>query len=334
MNQAKERYVVGAYAAAPPHLASDPAAEDEWYAALGASPLVGGLELPFIGTLHPSGVGRLAELVEPGWRSVVTTIPGVGKRLAVDATYGLASRDPRGREAAVADVRVVFDEVRQLRSAVGPEAIQCVAIASAPGVARDGFASPGSGVGELTESLAEVASWEWDGVALSLEHCDAPRGHGVPQKGYLSLDDELRAVAAAGRTATTIGHTVNWARSVIEVRDPMEAVTHLEAILERGTLAGLMFSGVSPVQTGFGGPWVDAHLPVASPAPGSEPTSLLTPGEIAKALVAATNSAGHLGVKVGPGRDAPNLLDRLGPTFATLSALNEADTAGDPADIG
>ena len=131
-----------------------------------------------------------------------------------------------------------------------------------------------------------------------IEHCDAPRPSWTPEKGFLELDDEIAAVAAATAAAgTRLGITINWARSAIEGRSPDTAVRHIESARTAGVLSGVMFSGCSPVATDFGYPWIDAHLP-AREVEGAPNSSLLTADRIRESVVAA-GPVDYLGLKIG-----------------------------------
>ena len=57
------------------------------------------------------------------------------------------------------------------------------------------------------------------GAAIIVEHCDAATAY-PPSKGFLSFEEELQSVKDANQNlgADVIGVSVNWARSVLEVR--------------------------------------------------------------------------------------------------------------------
>jgi len=308
--------IVGAYAAAPALLHSDERAEDIWFSSLRDSPLVGGLELPFINGLHPSGIQRALSLMKPSWRSVVTLMPCVWNRLASDAAYGIASSDNSSREKAIKDVSDARTEILKVRDVNGPGAVVAVQVQSGPGGQQDNRS-----LRAFTDSLYEIISWDWDGVVVSVEHCDSHRGVGVPQKGFLSLDEEVAVLAELyGSTPTVTGHTLNWARSVIESRDAGTPTRQAESLQKAASLSGVIYSGVSPVPSPYGGAWTDAHLPVANSGEGSEPTSLLTVEQMG-AVERAAGSPLYKGVKIAAPRHATSLLERLEPSYATLRAL-------------
>ncbi|TIH40069.1 DUF4862 family protein [Subtercola vilae] len=353
-------FIVGAYAAAPGELDLDPRAEDEWYRHLRDIPGVGGLELAWAGTLHPRGVERLAEVLDPAWGSVVTCIPGTGRTLATDPVFGLASDNTDGRHRAVDDLARVHAEVRRLQHERGDAAVLAVEIHSAPH-SFEVRSSPES----FAASLSEVAAWPWGSARLMVEHCDAVvpavsgRARLRAQKGFLSLADEIAAVAAANAaisamqastqtaapaSATSalrpaIGHALNWARSAIETRSVDGPAAHLAAMVSAGTPTAVMFSGVSPVETEYGEAFLDAHLPVAAPAngwagaaghgpvgaaendrrSGLEPTSLLT-GDIVQSTLALAGPTGFAYVGVKVGASRTRLT-HLDRLAPTLATL-------------
>ncbi|RFA16339.1 hypothetical protein B7R21_02905 [Subtercola boreus] len=317
--------IVGAYAAAPPDLASRPDLEQEWYRRLRQTPGTTGLELPFASTLHAGGMARLAHLLDPAWRNVVTCIPGTGRILPTDPLYGLASNDPAGRRRALTDMRTVHTEVTALTDLLGEGSVQAIQLQSAPN-----RTVAASSVGAFTASLAELQALDWRGAALMVEHCDAflPEAAWAAQKGFLTLKEEIAAVQDAEASGTRLGHTLNWARSVIETHDPLEASRHAVLLREAGARTALMFSGVSPEATGYGVAWLDAHLPCAPELScpgipentGAEPTSLLTT-EAMGALLATAGPLMYAGVKVGAAPEMTSIGQRVQPTLATLGAL-------------
>lgn len=315
-SRASRNYVYAAYNAAPADLAATPEAEAAWYGRLRSEPLISGLELAFAGTLHPHGTARLAELLAPQWSSVISTVPVTMVRLAADETYGLASVSKHGRAAAITDVLQLCAGVAQLRDRLGETVVRAIALLSAP------RANPGqSSWAFLADSLAEIASWDWGDAALCLEHADAMRPHHAPEKGFLNLQDEIRAVQAAReRTARPIEQTINWGRSAIETRSATGPDTHCSELVASGTLGGLMISGAAPLATDASRAWEDAHLPMTE----IEPASILGRAQLHNTLsVVGDGPIRYLGVKVGSPAGADRLEVRLAPGLAALDALHE-----------
>lgn len=263
--------ILGAYPmlfGAPPH---DEAAV---YDALSGRPDVAGLELPWLGgssnstgSIHPHGAEWLVATLPDHWNVVMTAIPSTMAALAASPEQGLASGDPGGRAAAVAETARLADAIRALNDLAGRRMVTAVEVHSAPTAG-----SPDS----LRKSFDELLALDVDGARLLLEHCDALVPGQAPAKGFLSLSDELAVL-----TDLPVGLLLNWGRSALELRDPDRVVEHVR--LAGAKLEGLMFSGVTPVDGVYGKPWGDSHAPFAP----FEPDSLLTAARAAAALDAA-----------------------------------------------
>lgn len=299
-------YLYAAYNAAPRDLAASPEDEREWYRLLSGEPLIRGLELSFNAGVHAGGPEALAALLDPRWENVVTTIPGTIAAVARDSEYGLASTTERGRTAAL-------DHVRQLRSDV-----EALVAAGRPVIAVELHSAPtGGSVERLTESLAEIASWDWGETEVLLEHADALVPEHPPVKGWMPLAGEIAAVSAASAaTGRRVGHVVNWGRSAIESASASGPLEHIRTL--GASLRGLMLSGASPLATARSAPWEDSHLALDT----FEPESLLTIDALRETLT-AVGQLDYLGVKVGRAADATTLAGRLAPGLGTLHAVDE-----------
>lgn len=253
---------------------------------LAESPLVASLEVPFV-----DGEVALPATGVPGpWRHVVTLMPATMAGVAADTRWGPASNDADGRAAALALYRSVRATLSRRHD------ITAVELQTAP--ARTGSAVV------FADVLAEVASWDWNGVEIVVEHCDAWTTAHPVEKGFLSQADELDAIAAvAARTSVTAG--VNWARSVIETRDVATGADHVRAAAARGLLGALMFSSVSEEATELGAAWRDVHLAPAG-TEGAPAGSLLTPELVAETRQAAGAYEGILGLKINLGPTVPS----------------------------
>jgi len=259
---------VGAYASAPSLTGWDAAAERTYLDAVLALPGVRGLELPWPGRLHAHDPGWLLAWLPPQIELVVSDIGHTVTSLAGDAGFGLASRDAAGRARAIADTARLRDDVATLAARARVVAVE---LHSAP------LASAGD-AGALHASLAEVATWDWSGADLVIEHCDTLVEGQHPEKGYLALDDEIAAVAG-----TPVGLSMNWGRSAIELRDGDAVAAQIARAYASGLLRGLVLSGASAVENTYGPAWEDNHPPFA-PVEGS---SLLTVARGRDALLAA-----------------------------------------------
>jgi len=259
---------VGAYASAPSLTGWDAAAERTYLDAVLALPGVRGLELPWPGRLHAHDPAWLRAWLPSSAELVVSDIGHTVGSLATDPGFGLASKDAAGRARAVADVARLRDDVARLAERARVVAVE---LHSAP------LASAGDAAA-LHESLVEIATWDWSGADLVIEHCDTLVAGRRPEKGYLALDDEIAALAG-----TPVGLSMNWGRSAIELRDGDAVAAQIARAQASGLLRGLVFSGAADAENAYGPAWEDNHPPFA-PVEGS---SLLTVARGRDALRAA-----------------------------------------------
>ena len=171
--------------------AGNPADEASFYNALADLPGVVGFEVPFADTLHKVDEDWL--LAQPELRLldiVVTTAPGTSARVRASARYGLASTDADGLEAALLHTEATRAAVHRLNDALGRQAVLAVELHSAP-PHIDGVSSSD----QLHHSLEQIATWDWGGARLVIEHCDSALPGQKPAKGYLSLEDEIELSA-------------------------------------------------------------------------------------------------------------------------------------------
>jgi hypothetical protein len=306
--------VYSAYNAAPPRLTEDADAEALWYAALRSELRIGGLELGAVGgRLHPYGLDRLAGLLDPRWCNTVSAMPMTLAGTATDALYGLASTDPGGRQRALADIASAHKEALLLQDRLGSRAVRAFALQSAPRADRS---SPSA----FTDSLRQIAGWEWGSIELLVEHSDALLAGQEPQKGYLGIGEELAAVEAVTQPGgPRIRHLVNWGRSAIEGRSAATPAEHVAALGER--LGAFAFSGVAPEATSRSSAWQDVHLGLAE----DEPASLLTTAGVRSVQATLPDDLSYLGVKVGAAVGSRGL-ERLHLGLSMLSIL--ADPSG------
>lgn len=320
--------ILGAYAASPATLAWDHQAEAEYLDRVAELPGVVGLEVMLTGRSDEDR-RQLDVAARPEWDLVLTPLLATVLRNAQDPDFGLASPTDEGRHLAIELAAGVRDQVRRLNDAAGRPSVIAVELHSAPGRRASRSA--------LASSLEVIGGWEWDGVALTVEHCDAYQPHTNPQKGYLSLADELDVVT---RNPAFGGMTINWGRSAIEGRSTTTPIEHIRAAVAADALTGVIFSGAGAVPSAFGGPWEDAHLPPVggfTPASGgfasasgdedaTEPTSLLGPSQIADTLAAAAGHQRFTGIKIGVRpRDMP-LERRLAYLRTAVRLVSQADT--------
>jgi hypothetical protein len=245
-----------------------------------------GLEVPW-GSDYVADPPRLEAELGLGLAGthVLTLVPATMQR---GAGFGIASLDPRCRAAALALARDARDAISRIVERAGPGSVAAVHLPSAP---RADPARLPAHRHALVESLSEIASWDWYGARVMLEHCDSISGV-RPQKGFLPLQLELAALTTA-TGPTPLGIAINWGRSAIETQGPDGPLLHLAAAVAAGLPVGLGISGAGPSATPLGGAWSDSHLPVLTPvsAAAGFGASLLTPARLAAFCAAAPPSA-------------------------------------------
>ncbi|MBI5594840.1 MAG: DUF4862 family protein [Elusimicrobia bacterium] len=286
------RLHLAAYAATAPG-PFDPAGEGALYEALAGLPLAG-LEQPFFGSLHRHDEGWLLGRLKPGWTFVLTTLPGTMERLKANRRFGLASRDEGGRHAALGFMEEARQAVGRLNARMGRPSVLAVELHSAP--------RPDPCPERFAESLRTLASWDWSGATLMVEHCDAARPDGAHDKGFLSLKAELAVVQSVPGAAVSL----NWGRSALEGRSERTPLEHIAAARSAGLLGALFFSGVTPAHPDYGA-WRDSHAPFSTACP----ESLLTPADASKA-VSEARGVPLVGLKIQPLPASLGLEDRLG----------------------
>lgn len=272
---------VSAYPVSPAHAHWDPQLEAELLPAICALPGVAGLEVPWMGGIHPHDDAWFLAHV-PAVPLAVTAIPHVMGQVARDADYGIASADENGRAAAIADLRRIAADVAR----IGHESaatVDVVMLHTAPQVSGSREA--------LERSLNEIAALDWSGAQLVIEHCDAHVPGQSFAKGFRTLDGEIAAIRASG---APVGLWLNWGRSVIELRDADAVTAQIADAAASGLLHGLAFSGAAPARSPYGPAWADAHLPIVSTHP--ESLSLLDDAHVQAALAAA-GAVPWLGIK-------------------------------------
>ncbi|WP_105101577.1 DUF4862 family protein [Microbulbifer pacificus] len=316
-------FYVGAYATAPVTSTWDAEVQTAYFNGLKGIPGIRGLEHPFTGTLHGQDDDWFLANIDPGWDYVFTGIPGVMGRLGQDASFGIASSAEAGRQAALAFYESARQAVLKLNRHLGRQAVKAMMIHTAPRLAEsvhpDGAA--------LLASLQELVSWDWDGAALVIEHCDTLIEGQAPSKGFLTIGAEIEAIAEVNRrTGGDMGLCINWGRSALETRSVEGPVQHIEAARAAGLLRGLMFSGVSGAEGPYGA-WADTHMPPAG-APGEgffEPVSMLDETEFRRCVQAANPQAlDYLGIKIGVRPESLNGEERLAFIESALQMLQRA----------
>lgn len=317
-------WIIGAYAASPSTVAWDPSAETHYLSQVSALPGFRGLELPFTGSLHAHDEPWLLRFLQPDWDIVVSLLPGTMASQRHHRTLGLAATDESGRRQALALAARAREAVVRLNGRAGRSTVLAVEVHSAP---RAGAGN--SSIDAFVASLVELASWDWDGAHLMVEHCDAfVPGH-PPVKGFLTLVEEIRAVKTANTVGgASIGMVINWGRSVLEARNPDAALRHVRDVRNVGLLSGVVLSGCSATTSRVGPAWADVHLPPAaedSHDPVLDPSSLMTHQHITNVLDEAgtITDSDFRGLKVAAPRTA-NLALRIATVSRSLTVVRSA----------
>ncbi len=307
---------VAAYATSP-GTAWDSAVDSDYFGALLRDPRVAGLEHPYLDEPARYPASWVREMLGESRCLLVTLLPATMQRAVAEPGFGLASYSEGLRSQAVRLAARAHSFVRSFDAFSGT-VVKAVHLHSAP--RNDAVATCGSAAA-FHRSLREILDMGWGRVALNVEHCDAYVPGQLPEKGYLSLDEEIGVL----RELQHVGLVVNWGRSAIEARSAAGALGHLARTRSAGLLRGLFFSGCTDHPNSPYGAWRDTHMP-PRPYPGSRhlaEESLLGDAEIGDALAEAQacDAPVYLGAKVlDPAR--PGSLERsLGLNLETVSAV-------------
>jgi len=271
------KLIVAGYTAAP----ADARASVSYYDRLLALPAAGGLEFAWAGAATVDKLAPIIERMPRHWVITLNDIPAVWRACADNPLFGLASPDAAGRAAAVDMQREIAAAVRTMNDRAGRRVVEAVELHAAPGFDKR-MRQPEAPA--LAAALHEVASLDWDGCAVVLEHCDAFSSAHVPAKGFLPLAEEIDVLRAIPGLPVTLG--LNWGRSMIELRDPDRVLEHVRAGVASGLLSAITFSGTAGVDNRFGAAYLDSHLPFADTidAAYAEPSSGMTQPRVAAAL--------------------------------------------------
>jgi hypothetical protein len=296
-------FMVGSYATAPTASPWDKVREEKFYHGLRANSSVRGLEVQLYanGKMHPEDEEWFLQQLKPEWDCVLTIVGGTMVTLGTSPNFGLASDDDDGRKAAIEYAQAALKAVERLNKARHGRVV-AVELQSAPNRANATSSSAA-----LARSLTELRSWEWGGAELVIEHCDAFVTTHAPNKGFLTLEEEIDAIKIAQSSGhgAALGCCINWARSVLETRSTATAILHIEQAKAAGLLKGVMFSGCTGTEGPYG-PWIDNHMPHQEEdsteyfAEGS----LLSAVQIQKCLAAAGSDLLYCGCKITAQHDS------------------------------
>jgi len=324
MKKCDMKYIVGAYATAPSLGSEDKILERSFYEQLIESiPEIRGLEIPFFGKeIHQFGSDFLLDIIDKNWENVLSCIPGSMSKLANNPKFGLASDDENGRAEAIAMHKKANQALHKMNEYYERQSVIAVQIATAPSTPVEYVSSSAD---SLLKSMEEILSWDWEGAKIVIEHCDAAVGNTPFEKGFLTIEDEVKTLIEL-KDLHDVGMTINWARSAIEGRNTSKPIEHIKMALKNNILSGLMFSGVSDNDIQYGS-WKDTHMPFSKNENVQffEENSLLTQEEISNTLnIVDLDSVDYLGVKLlSMPIDSSTIDRRVGLNSDAVSILNK-----------
>lgn len=271
------KMIIAGYTAAP----ADRAAAEIYYDQLLKVRGADGLEFAWSGPQMPDQWASVVKKMPDSWKLTLNDIPAVYRASVNLPTFGLASPDEGGREAAIAMLADIREGIRQLNDIAGRPVVLAAEIHTAPGFDHR-VLSPDPAA--LRRSLDWVLEQNWDGAEIMVEHCDAFIEGQKPAKGFLHLGEELRVLSSL--PGTPVGISLNFGRSVIEFRDPDRVAEHFAEAEKSGLLRAATFSGTAGKDNVYGVAWADSHLPFAETLDPryAEPASLMTPARAASLL--------------------------------------------------
>lgn len=314
------KYILAAYATAPVTETWQPELQARYLAEIRKLHNIRGIEHPFTGTLHPHDDNWFLANVDPNWDFVFTGVPGIMARLQDNPAFGIASDDEAGRQAGLDFYRQMRLAVKKLNTHLKRKAVDFIQLHTSPNRTRTA-----SSADALKASLREIQSWDWDGAELVIEHCDAFHKGLEPEKGFLTLAEEISAIADVNaELGTDLGISINWGRSALETRSVEGPLEHLRQARAAGLLRGFMFSGISDKETPYG-VWRDSHMPPAEIFKGGnfERASLLTRAQMELSLELANwQQLDFLGVKIGLRPTDASVETRVAYNRDTLAAID------------
>lgn len=308
---------ISAYATSPSFNAWQPLLESQYFQALSENPDIIGIEHPCFFGSEKYPLSWLLENISDHWSIIITALPLFMNEMKKTPCLGLASEKEEARKQAVSLMKNISQYAETLNNTFGKSVVKAVHFHSLP---RNDHEATRGNEEALKRSLDEIKGFNWQGVALNLEHCDAYIPGQLPDKGFLLLDEEINAL----RTVGDYGLVLNWARSAIEGRSILEPLKHIAMAKKSGLLKGFFFSGCTDKTDSDYGAWKDTHMPPQNIINGDylNDDSILGRQEIQAAL----NSLGkeiYLGIKVFDPDSSKNIKKSIGLNMETIRALIE-----------
>lgn len=314
----KNCYFVAAYATSPSIYEWNSEVEKQYFQHLALKSEIIGIEHPYLHNSEKYNFAWLKENIPKHWSIIITMLPAFMQMSKTNPYFGLASINKTARMQAVALMSQVNQYSLRLNDLFGKNIVKAVHLHSSP---------PNNNIiirgdkSSLKQSLDEISDMKWGDIQLNLEHCDALVPDHAPEKGFLSLEDEIKVIQQIKKP---VGIVLNWARSAIEGRSRETPIEHIELAIKRGLLKGFFFSGCTDNNDNSYGQWKDTHMPPQSFISSQylEKTSLLGYEEIQKILATLPPQV-YLGVKVS-NQATPACMKRLiGLNIETIDAIEQ-----------
>ncbi|MBU2510512.1 DUF4862 family protein [bacterium] len=318
------KYIVGAYVTSPCLYSWNEKLEKEFYEGIKSLKQVRGLEHPFWGSLHPFDEKWFLNNLSAEWDIVLSCIPGTMNRMADDKHFGLASNSKPGRQNALNFMCEAQKSVEKINSHLNRQAVIAIQIVSAPNRNAVGVSVSGKA---FCESLEELCAWDWQGAALIVEHCDAFLGGQEPEKGFLTLKEEIDALHKVRKKHINmdLGIVINWGRSAIECRSEKGPINHIKEAKKANLLKAIMFSGCTDKESPYG-IWKDTHMPPPQEFNNEfyAQFSLMTAEQIHNCLqIGDINNLEYFGIKVMALPEPVSMERRIGLNRDTLHLLDK-----------
>ncbi|MCF6765386.1 DUF4862 family protein [Thiotrichales bacterium 19S3-7] len=307
------KFYFSSYSMTPALDKFDEAFESCYISKLSQYPEIIGIEYPYLLDHSIYSNEFLKANIPDHWQVILTALPVTMQSLSMDPEFGLASTNAKSRRNSVRMIKQINHRAIQLNDLFQRQVVKGIHIQTAPSSYQHIKGTKEA----LMQSLAEICNWQWQSVELNIEHCDAKAADRLPEKGFLSLADEICAI----REVEHVGIMLNWARSVIEGHSRDRAIKHIQQAQDSGYLRGYFFSGCSDSPSSVYGAFKDSHMPPRLAEIDESKDSLLDEHTI-ETIYNQLNADSYLGIKIAPAVKKFDLKSLLSLTKNTLSCFN------------
>ncbi len=278
------KFYISPYAIRPSKL-WEPDLEREFFHELKLNSSIRGIEHPAFFDSEIYNDEWLLNNLSENWDVLITCLPSFMNKMSKNPYFGIASSNEEGRKEAQISLQKTLDYAKSLNDRLARNAVKIIHFHSLPrnnevGIADSKF---------LEESLYHISKNDFEDIKFVLEHCDAYVPNQLADKGFLSLEEEVRAI----EKFDSFGISINWARSAIEGRSENKPLDHIGELSQKGMLSGVIFSGCTDDPESKYGAWRDTHMPTKMHCK----NSLLGKDEI-KQVMESINPDIFLGIKI------------------------------------